>query len=61
MDGSIKRMTKSETYAVDEVKEFAANLGRVLCHFKLSGKGTSLLNGEPGVYTYLFMLICYII
>ena len=44
MDGSIKRMTKSATYSVEEFKDFTTNLGPVLRHFKLSGKSTSLLN-----------------
>ena len=43
-DGSMKRMTNSVRYCVEEVKEFVQNFRVILRHFKLSGKSTSLLN-----------------
>ena len=43
-DGSIKRMSKSETYSVEEVKTFVEHLRPILRHYQLSGKSTSILN-----------------
>ena len=42
-DGSIKRMVKSKTMCVDEVKTFARNIRILLNHLHLSGKSTALL------------------
>ena len=46
-DGSLKRMAKSQTYSVPEVKEFETYLRIFLHHFQLSGKSTHLLNEAP--------------
>ena len=43
-DGSIKRMAKSQTYCVEEVKVLAEFFAKILRHFQLSGKSTCLLN-----------------
>ena len=43
-EGSIRRMSKSETYSVAEVVTFLENYRPILRHYKLSGKSTCLLN-----------------
>ena len=41
-DGSIKRMSKSETYSVEEVKTFVEHFQPILRHYQLSGRSTCL-------------------
>ena len=43
-EGSLKRMAKSQTHSVPQIKDFQTCLRILLCHFQLSSKSTHLLN-----------------
>ena len=43
-DGSVKRMSKSQTYSVEEVKVFVEHYRPILRHYQMSGKSTCILN-----------------
>ena len=43
-DGSVKRMSKSQTYSVEEVKVFVEHYRPILRHYQMSSKSTCILN-----------------
>ena len=43
-DGSVKRMSKSQTYSVEEVKVFVEHYRPILRHYQMSSRSTCILN-----------------